>query len=94
VSGKTAIIVDDIIATGGTTVQGARSLKDAGATSVFVMTTHGVLAGNAVENLTQAPIEEVIVTNSIDIPREKRFGKLRVISIAPVIADAISTLVR
>jgi len=94
VSGKTAIIVDDIIATGGTTVEGARSLKDAGATSVFVMTTHGVLAGNAVENLTQAPIEEVIVTNSIDIPKEKRFGKLRVVSIAPVIADAISTLVR
>ena len=71
-----------------------RSLKDAGATSVIALTTHGILAGNAVENLTQAPIDEVIVTNSIDIPKEKHFGKLRIVSIAPVIADAISTLVR
>ena len=94
VRGKTAIIVDDIIATGGTTVLGAKSLKDAGASSVIVMTTHGVLAGDAVANLTNAQLEHVIVTNSIDIPKEKRFPKLDVVSVAPIIADAIRTLVR
>jgi ribose-phosphate pyrophosphokinase len=94
VKGKTAIIVDDIIATGGTTVQGAKSLKDAGAASVIVMTTHGVLAGDAVANLTNAQLDRVIVTNSIDIPKEKKFPKLDVVSIAPLVADAISTLMR
>jgi ribose-phosphate pyrophosphokinase len=94
VKGKTAIIIDDIIATGGTTVNGATSLKNAGAQSVVIMTTHGVLAGNASENLMNAPLEKVIVTNSIDIPGAKRFNKLQVVSIAPLLADAISTLVR
>ena len=94
VRGKTAIIVDDIIATGGTTVQGAKSLKDAGAASVIVMTTHGVLAGDAANNLMKAQLDRVIVTNSIDIPKAKRFPKLDIVSIAPIVADAISTLVR
>jgi ribose-phosphate pyrophosphokinase len=94
VKGKTAIIVDDIIATGGTTVQGAKALKDAGATSVIVMTTHGVLAGDAVKNLTNAELDKVIVTDSIDIPKDKHFPKLDVVSIAPIIAGAISTIVR
>jgi ribose-phosphate pyrophosphokinase len=94
VKGKTAIIVDDIIATGGTTVQGAKSLKDAGAASVIVMTTHGVLAGDAVKNLTTAELDRVIVTDSIDIPNDKRFPKLDVVTIASILADAISTIVR
>jgi ribose-phosphate pyrophosphokinase len=94
VKGKTAIIVDDIIATGGTTVQGAKSLKNAGASSVIVMTTHGVLAGDAVKNLTTAELDRVIVTDSINIPKEKNFPKLDVVSIAPIIADAILTIVR
>jgi len=94
VKGKTAIIVDDIIATGGTTVQGAKSLKDAGAEAVVVMTTHGVLAGDAVHNLSNGFIEKVFVTNSINIPAKKHFAKLHIVSIAPLLADAISTLVR
>jgi ribose-phosphate pyrophosphokinase len=93
VKGKTAIIVDDIISTGGTTVQGAKSLKEAGASSVVIMTTHGVLAGDAATNLTQAPLDKVIVTNSIDIPKEKMFAKLDIVSIAPLLADAIGRLV-
>jgi ribose-phosphate pyrophosphokinase len=94
VKDKTAIIVDDIIATGGTTVQGAKSLKDAGASSVIVMTTHGVLSGDAAKNLTDAQLDKVIVTDSINIPEDKFFPKLDVVSIAPIIAGAISTLVR
>ena len=94
VKGKTAVIIDDIISTGGTTAAAATSLKEAGAARVIAMTTHGVLVGDAVEKLTQAPIDEIICTNSINIGSEKKFDKLRVVSIAPLLADAISTLVR
>lgn len=94
VNGKQAIVIDDIISTGGTTVQTAQALKDAGAKSVVVLVTHGVLAGDAVAKLSAAPITEVIVTNSILQPKEKLIEKLRVVSIAPLLANAISTLVR
>ncbi len=94
VNDKTAIIIDDIISTGGTTVQAADSLKEAGATSVIALATHGILAGEAVEKLSHAPIERIICTNSINIVDDKKFDKLHVVSIATVIADAISMLVR
>ncbi len=91
---KTAIIIDDIISTGGTIVQAAASLREAGATGVIALATHGVFAGEAVEKLTHAPIEEVICTNSIHLNGDKKFASLKVVSIAPLLADAISTLVR
>jgi ribose-phosphate pyrophosphokinase len=94
VNDKTAIIIDDIISTGGTTVQAAQSLREAGATSVIALTTHGVFAGEAVEKLSHAPIDKVICSNSIHIIGDKKFEKLRVVSIAPLLADAISTLVQ
>ncbi len=94
VNDKTAIIVDDIISTGGTIAHAAVSLKEAGATSVVVAATHGVLAGEAVEKLSHAPIDSVIVTNSINLAGDKKFAKLHTVSIAPLLAGAISTLVR
>lgn len=94
VNDKTAIIVDDIISTGGTIENAVTSLRQAGATSVIVCATHGVLAGEAVEKLTHAPIDRVVVTNSIDIVGDKKFEKLHVVSIAPLLANAISQLVR
>lgn len=94
VNGKTAIIIDDIISTGGTTVHAAQSLRDAGASNVIVVATHGVLAGDAVSMLSGSVIEDIVITNSIFQPKEKLFGKLRIVSIAPILADAISTLVR
>jgi ribose-phosphate pyrophosphokinase len=94
VKGKTAVIIDDIISTGGTTAAAAVSLKDAGAERVVAMTTHGVLAGDAKNKLSNAPIDTVICSNSIEIPQEKQFEKLEIVSIAPLLADAISTLVR
>ena len=94
VKGKTAIIIDDIISTGGTTVHAAKSLREAGAVGVVVVATHGVLAGDAVSMLSSAPIEQIVVTNSIFLPEEKKFSKLRVVSIAPLLADAISTMVK
>ncbi len=94
VNDKTAIIVDDIISTGGTIAHAAESLKEAGATSIVVAATHGVLAGEAVEKLSHAPIDTVLVTNSINIVGDKKFPKLRQVSIASLLAGAISTLVR
>lgn len=94
VKGKTAIIVDDIISTGGTIAHSAGALHEAGATSVFVLATHGVLAGDAIAKLEQAPIERIVLTNAIAIPDEKCFRKLQIISIAPLLAGAISSIVR
>ncbi len=94
VKGKDAVVVDDIIATGGTITRGAKSLKDAGATSVTVVASHGVLATNAVENLKSSPIDRIIITNSIIQPKEKQFNKLRVVSVAPILVDAITRVVR
>lgn len=94
VAGKTAIICDDVISTGGTTVQAAISLKEAGATRILATTTHGVFAGNAIKNLMDSPIEQVLATNTINIPKDKMFDKLKIVSVAPLLADAISTLVR
>lgn len=94
VNDKTVIIVDDIISTGGTIANAAHSLRDAGATKVIVAVTHGVLAGEAVEKLSHAPIDTVLCTNSINILGDKKFEKLHVVSIAPLLANAISTLVR
>ena len=94
VNDMTAIIIDDIISTGGTIAQAAKSLKQAGATKVIVSAVHGVLAGEAVEKLSHSEIDKVIITNSIDVIGDKRFEKLHTVSIAPLLANAISTLVR
>ena len=81
VNDKTAIIIDDIISTGGTIVNAAESLHEAGATSVIVCASHCILAGEAVEKLSHAPIEKVIVTDSINMIADKKFEKLHVVSI-------------
>lgn len=94
VKGKTAIICDDVISTGGTTVNAAISLQKEGAIDVIATTTHGIFAGDAVKKLMSSPITKVITTNTIDIPKEKQFSKLKIVSVAPLLAQAISTLVR
>lgn len=94
VKARDAIIIDDVISTGGTIANSAVSLKEAGAHSVTVLASHPVLAGEAVRKLTEAPVDRLIVTNTIHLPKEKLFKKLRVVSVAPVIADAISRIIR
>jgi ribose-phosphate pyrophosphokinase len=89
VGGRPCIIVDDMIDTAGTVAKGATALAAHGAGPIFAAATHGVLSGKAVQNLEEAPIREVVVTNTVPIAEEKRFGKLRIISIAPLIADAL-----
>ena len=90
VAGRTCILVDDMIDTGATIVNAAEALFEQGAAQVIVTATHGVLSGSAVDLLKNSRIGEVIVTNTLPIPTEKRFDKLTVLSIAPLIARAIN----
>lgn len=88
VKGKRAIIVDDIIDTAGTVCAAGELLLSRGASRVDVVATHGLLSGPAVERLRKSPIEEVVITNTI--PAEhKNLEKLKVVSVAPLIGEAI-----
>ncbi|HEY4026367.1 MAG TPA: ribose-phosphate pyrophosphokinase [Candidatus Dormibacteraeota bacterium] len=89
VDGRDCVVVEDIISTGGTMVEVARSLKEHGARHVIVACTHPVLTPGAVERLRQAPLDELIVTDSIPVPVEKRKGPVTVLSVAPLLAEAI-----
>src|SRR3954449_8647905 len=89
VAGRTCLIVDDMIDTGGTIVQAAEALRENGAAEVIVAATHAVLSGPAVDRLKNSAITEVIVTNTLPIEPERMFPQLTVLSIAPMIARAI-----
>jgi len=89
VEGRTCLLVDDMIDTAGTIAQAAEALRDNGAADVIVASTHAILSGPAVDRLKNSPISEVIVTNTLPIPADRRFPQLTVLSIAPLIARAI-----
>ena len=89
VDGRPCILVDDMIDTGGTVAKGAEALAQQGAGPIYAAATHGVLSGKAVQLLEEAPISGVVLTNTVPIPEEKLFAKLRVLSIAPLIASAL-----
>jgi ribose-phosphate pyrophosphokinase len=90
VKDRTCVVVDDMIDTGGTIVKAAEALFEEGAAKVVVAATHGVLSGPAVDRLKNSRISEVVLTNTLPIPDNKRFDKLTVLSIAPLLARAIS----
>ena len=90
VANRTCLITDDMIDTGGTIAQAVQALIDRGARSVYVAATHALLSGEAVARLSAAPLEELVVTNTIDIPQSKRFDRLRVLSVADLLARAIT----
>jgi ribose-phosphate pyrophosphokinase len=90
--GRTCVIVDDMIDTAGTVVSAANLLIDRGAADVYIAATHGLLSGPAVDRLKNAPVREVVVTNTVPISDEKRFDSLRVLSIAPLVGDAIAAV--
>jgi ribose-phosphate pyrophosphokinase len=92
VTGKPCILIDDMIDTGGTMVEGARALQAQGAEDIYVAATHPVLSGKAVQKLEESPIKEVVVTNTLPIPEEKRIDKLTVLSIAPIVASALQAV--
>jgi ribose-phosphate pyrophosphokinase len=90
VKDRVCVVVDDMIDTGGTIVKAAETLFDNGASEVIVAATHGILSDPARERLQESRISEVIVTDTLPIPEEKRFDKLTVLSIAPLLATAIN----
>jgi ribose-phosphate pyrophosphokinase len=92
VSGKPCILIDDMIDTGGTMVEGARALQEQGAGEVYVAATHPVLSGKAIQKLEESPIKEVVVTNTLPILEDKRIPKITVLSIAPIIASALQAV--
>src|SRR5712672_1346527 len=90
VKGRTCILVDDMIDTGGTIVKAADALFEQGAERVIVAATHGVLSGPAIDILKNSRITEVVITNTLPVPHDKQFDKLTVLSIAPLLARAIN----
>ena len=92
VAGRTCVLVDDMIDTGGTIVAAAELLSDKGARRVIAATTHAVLSGPAVERLDASSIDTVLCTDTLPLPPAKRFEKLQVVSVAPIVAQAISAV--
>jgi ribose-phosphate pyrophosphokinase len=86
---KVAVMVDDIIDTAGTITKGAEALCEWGAREVYVLCTHPVFSGSAVENLATSSIKEIVVTNTIPIPPEKMLDKVKVVSVAPLLGEVI-----
>ena len=89
VEGRHAIIIDDMIDTAGTITLAAEALEDAGALSVVACCTHPVLSGPAIERLDNSVLREVVVTDSIQLPEEKRIDKIKQVTVAELIAEAI-----
>ncbi len=92
VEGRTCLIVDDMIDTAGTITKAAEALFEAGAADVIAIATHGVLSDPATDRLKNSRICEVVITNTLPLTDEQRFDKLTVLSIAPLIARAISEI--
>jgi len=89
INGKTVIMIDDIIDTAGTITMGAAALKQWGVKDIYVCCTHGVLSGPALKRLEEAPIKEVVITNTIPVPKEKLIDKIKILSVAPLLGEAI-----
>jgi ribose-phosphate pyrophosphokinase len=89
VEGRDCILTDDMIDTAGTVAEASRALKQLGANDVYVCATHALLSGPAVERLSNAPIKEVTVTDTVKISGEKRFPQLLVLSVGDLLAKAI-----
>jgi ribose-phosphate pyrophosphokinase len=89
VKGRNVIIIDDIIDTAGTLVLAADALVAAGAKDIYATCTHPVLSGPAIQRLEKSRIKKLVVTNSIPLPEEKQIDKIEVLSIAPLISEAI-----
>ncbi len=92
VEGRTCVLVDDMIDTAGTITHAADALFANGAAEVMVAATHGVLSGPAVSRLRDSRIREVVLTDTLPVPEDRRFDKLTVLPIAPLIARAISEI--
>jgi len=89
---KNVIIVDDLVATAGSLVEAANALKKAGAKDIYATVTHPVLSGPAIKRIEDSPIKKLLVTNTIPVEDGKKHKKIKVLSIAPLLADAIKRI--
>lgn len=89
VDGKNAVIFDDILSTGSTLVEAARALRDAGARDIYAAVTHGVLCGDAIKRITDSAVKELVITDSIPHAAGTLPPKIRMLSVAPLLAEAI-----
>jgi ribose-phosphate pyrophosphokinase len=92
VAGKTCIVADDMIDTAGSITEGAKALIQQGAEKIYVTATHGIFSAPAYERIEAAPVIEVVVTNTVPVPDERRHGKIRVLSVAPLMAAAVDNV--
>jgi ribose-phosphate pyrophosphokinase len=89
VAGKTCVVNDDIIDTGGSVINGVRALKKSGAGDIYICATHGLFSGQAYELMNDDDIKEVIVCDTVEIPEYRQNGKIKVVSVAPLLARAV-----
>ena len=89
VAGKTCILIDDMCDTAGTLTAGAQALINAGAERVLAMCTHGVLSGPAIERISNSCLEEVVITNTIQLPESKKCDKIKVLSVGTLLGHGI-----
>ncbi len=92
VAGKTVVIVDDMVDTAGTMTEISHALQLRGATRVLAAVTHPVLSGPAMERLRNSPLEMLIATNTIEVPEDRNIPSLKVLSVAPLIGEAIRSI--
>lgn len=93
VKGKNLVIVDDLIATGGTLIQAVQVLKENGAKSVYAAITHGVLSGDAIKKIDSCrDLKELVITDTIPLDDSKKHPKIKVLTIAPLLAEAIKRI--
>jgi ribose-phosphate pyrophosphokinase len=93
VKGKNCILIDDIIDTGGSIAAASLALKEAGAKDIYACCTHPVLSGNAIQRIMDAPISEVVCTDTIELPQEKMFPKLIQLSVAGLLGQGIINII-
>ncbi len=89
IKGKNVILIDDMIDTAGTIVQGAKALKDLGANDVYACCTHAILSGPAIERLENSVIKELVVLDTIDLSKDKIMDKMTILSAAPLFAEVM-----
>jgi ribose-phosphate pyrophosphokinase len=92
IEGKNCILMDDMIDTAGTITNAANAIKELGANEVYACATHGVLSGPAIERIEKSAIKEMILLNTVPIPKEKLIDKIRILSVAPLFSEAMSNI--
>ncbi|MEM1069080.1 MAG: ribose-phosphate diphosphokinase, partial [Planctomycetota bacterium] len=92
IDGKIALLFDDMISTAGSICGAARLVHDEGAKEIHIACTHGVLCGPAIEKLRDAPIDSIVITDSIPVPAEKQLPNLVQLTVAPLLAEAIKRI--